>query len=177
MNRCPPPPPTPLPPPGGHTAFSSIVRCENGDSGTKQPQPPFVFRLLWRRRWGSVPPGARISIISVRINGASIAGEFKHGFSIFIEATNSNKISVVIRKQLVLTGFEVQIWVSGRGGGLWDTSGNGIWPHENIPNHKCPAPAVSKVPTLSPTPAYVTPAPPAGFSSGFRVEVGPRLRL
>lgn len=35
-----------------------------------------------------VMPGTRITIITVNINRDPIAGEFKHGFSIFIEAIN-----------------------------------------------------------------------------------------
>lgn len=36
----------------------------------------------------TVMPGTRITIITVNINGDPITGEFKHGFSIFIEAIN-----------------------------------------------------------------------------------------
>lgn len=48
-----------------------------------------VFREVVKERWGHlVMPGTRITIITVNINGDPIAGEFKHGFSIFIEAIN-----------------------------------------------------------------------------------------
>lgn len=46
-------------------------------------------RGVVKGRWGHlVMPGTRITIITVNINGDPITGEFKHGFSIFIEAIN-----------------------------------------------------------------------------------------
>lgn len=49
----------------------------------------YVFQEVVKEKWGHLMmPGTRITIITVNINEDPITGEFKHSFSIFIEAIN-----------------------------------------------------------------------------------------